>query len=67
LKNHYPTNLAIPKAAAAATRPIAVTFKAPFIGGCPVTLALKKPKTNKQMVVIIAETINPSFGVFVKK
>ena len=38
---YYPTNFAIPNAAAAATRPIAVTFNAPFIGGWPVTLLLK--------------------------
>ena len=40
-KFNYPTNLAIPNAAAAANKPIIVTLNAPFSGGCPVTLLLK--------------------------
>lgn len=55
--------LATMKAAAAAVMPIKVTFKAPFKGGCPVTLLLKYPKMNRQIMVRIAENIKPSYGV----
>ena len=53
-------NFATPKAAAAANTPIRVTFNAPFIGSCPVTLLLKYPKIKRQRMVNPEETINPS-------
>ena len=61
--NHFATA----KAAAAAAKPISITFIAPNTGGCPVTLLLKYPKIKRQMVVNMAEINNPSLGVAVKK
>ena len=54
-------------AAAAAKAPIAVTLRAPLIGGCPVTLLLKYPKTNKQRMVVIQEYIKPLVTFLVRK
>jgi len=46
-------------AEAAANIPIPVVFKAPIKGFCPVNLLLKYPKSRRQRIVNMEESLNP--------
>ena len=59
-KSYHCISLAMPNAAAAAMAPINITFNPPKTGEIPVILALKYPKINKAINVIIAEIFKPS-------
>lgn len=67
MQNYQVIILAIKNAALAASAPMAVILVAPQIGGCPVSIALRYPKINKQQTVTMAEYLRPVTGLSVRK